>query len=388
MKLAYLTAYDVFNPQTWPKSQTGLCGAGYFLAKTLESQSVCLDYLGPLEKKTSLVTKLKWEFYRRVLHQDYYRWAEPSILKDYAKKIEYKLSQLNSEIILCPESAVSVSQLNCKQPIVLWTDAPLASLISFYPWLSNICQETKKNIYKLEQSAFNRCSLILFSSDWAAAKAIEIYNLSPSKVKVIPWGANIECHRTTNDINQLVQRREENCCKLLFIGVDWLRKGGNVALSLAKKLNQEGTPTELIVVGCQPIMQEALPNYVKVISFIDKSQPEGMREFNQLFAEAHFLILPTLADCSPHVLIEANSFGVPCLSTNVGGIPTIVREGINGKTFSVNADITEYSKYVQSIFTNKEAYKQLALNSFNEYQKRLNWAVAGQSLQQTLRDAL
>jgi glycosyltransferase involved in cell wall biosynthesis len=46
------------------------------------------------------------------------------------------------------------------------------------------------------------------------------------------------------------------------------------------------------------------------------------------------------------VFAEASSFGVPSLATNVGGIPSAVKDGLNGKTFPPDADAEDYCDYV------------------------------------------
>jgi glycosyltransferase involved in cell wall biosynthesis len=384
MKIAYVTEYDVLNRAAWSKTQPGLCEAGYFLSKHLIDEKTTLDYIGPLQKKPSIVTKAKWNLYRHLFKKDYYRWAEPLIVKNYAKQVKKKLNAANSDVVLCPENVIPIAYLNCKQPIVLWTDSTLSSLINFYPYMSNLCQETIKNIYEMEAAALNRCHLAIYASDWAAESAIHTYGVDVSKVKVIPWGANLECSRTEEEIHRLIKAKTASPCRLLFFGVDWLRKGGNVALEVAKRLNQSGLETELIVVGCRPISTTPLPSFVKSLGYINKFTQAGSEQINQLLATSHFLILPSQAECYGHVFCEANSFGVPCLATDVGGIPTVIKPDLNGKTFSSRADPAEYCTYITHLMMNYSAYEQLALSSFQQYQSRLNWAIASQQFKQLL----
>jgi glycosyltransferase involved in cell wall biosynthesis len=380
MKIAYATLYDVLNQASWPtKHQAGIYGSGYYLAKTLTEASVFIDYLGPLKEKKSLITSLKFHIYHHLFGKKYYSWAEPLILNDFATRISQKLSQLSSDLILCPINVIPIANLECKQPIVLWTDTTLDLLIDYYPYLSNLCQETIINIRAMEQAALDKCKLIIYTSEWAAQGAVKTYGIAPSKIKVIPWGANIECDRNYNDIYSLVKSRNPRTCKLLFMGVDWVRKGGSVAFGVAKELNKIGLNTELTIVGCEPLIDEPIPSFVKSLGYVDKSTKEGSEKINGLFAESHFLILPTVADCSPFVIAEANSFGVPCLATNVGGIPTMIRDNFNGKVFSNDANIYDYCNYIVNLFSNHEQNEKLALSSFNEYQTRLNWTVAAQT---------
>jgi glycosyltransferase involved in cell wall biosynthesis len=396
MRLAYVTTFEVSDISTWTKTdyKLGTWGAGYHIAKTLESQDISLDYVQILDRTyehilVRYLVRYKSKFYSKFSRRDYATWAEPIIIRDYASQISSRLSSLNSDIILFVEnqSIFSLAYFKSKQPVVVWTDTSLAGLIDFYfkPF-DNFCNETKKNIYAMEKAGLDSCNLILFSSDWAAQTAIKTYGIEPSKVRVVPWGANIECNRTDEDVKSIVESRTTTPCKLLFMGVDWYRKGGDIAVEVAKELNKMGLNTELLIAGTQPITNEPLPSFVKTIGLIDKYTDEGINKMNQLFCESHFLIMPSRADCSPIVLAEANSFGLPCLTTNVGGIPTIIKEGLNGRTFSLKANILEYCTYITSLMGNYSEYKRLARSSFHEYQSRLNWAVAGKTAKQLITE--
>ena len=182
--------------------------------------------------------------------------------------------------------------------------------------------------------------------------------------------------------------RPSNKCKLLFLGVDWLRKGGDVALKVAEELNKSGLETELTIVGCNPIINKPLLNFVKTLGFISKKTKKGRSEINNLLAKSHFLILPSRAEAFGIVFCEASSFGVPVITTNVGGITTAVKDGFNGKTFSKDASIEEYCTYIFNLWFNYSEYKKLALSSFNEYQSRLNWTIAGKNVKKILEDTI
>jgi len=98
------------------------------------------------------------------------------------------------------------------------------------------------------------------------------------------------------------------------------------------------------------------------------------------------LILPSRAEGYGNVLPEANSYGVPCLVTNTGGISTVIKDGLDGQLFSVDADISEYCRFILDLFSDPSKYKELALSSFNEFETRLNWAVAGEALKNLLNE--
>ncbi|HDK27526.1 MAG TPA: glycosyltransferase family 1 protein [Candidatus Atribacteria bacterium] len=53
-------------------------------------------------------------------------------------------------------------------------------------------------------------------------------------------------------------------------------------------------------------------------------------KLKQLFREADMFVLPSKSEGIPKVLLEAMAYGVPILTTNVGGIPDIIEDGVNG----------------------------------------------------------
>jgi len=203
-------------------------------------------------------------------------------------------------------------------------------------------------------------------------------------VKVVPFGANIECNRTLNDIQTLVSNRAKNLCKLLFLGVEWDRKGADIAIETAAELNRRGLKTELIIVGCNPPENYKIPGFVSIKGYISKATPEGQATINQLLSEAHLLILPSRAECCAVVIAEANSFGVPVVTSDVGGIPTAVSNGINGSAFSLQTFVEQASDFILTSMESPTSYQQLAKSAFGEYENRLNWQAAGKSVKTLL----
>ncbi len=380
MKLAYVTTYDAADVRNWS-------GLGTYISQSLKDDEITLEYVSSLKENASPTVKAKRRLYHRLLRQVYLLERDPSVLKHYSKQVVDRLKKTNADIIFSP-GTIPIAYLKCQQPIVFWTDATFAGMINFYPEFCNLSPETIRHGNQMEKAALDRCKYAIYTSDWAAKTAIELYQISPDKVKVVPFGANLHSERSFSAINDLINSRPSNSCKLLFLGVHWERKGGKTALAVTKALNEAGLRTELTIVGCQPPVDELLPDFVRVIPYINKNEPAGLALIDQLFTESHFLILPSVADCTPVVFSEANSFGVPCLSTDVGGITTIIKNNVNGKTFTVDANISEYCTYISDLFSDYAKYRELSLSAFHEYESRLNWKIAGQTVRNLLKDCL
>jgi len=386
VKVAYVTTFDVQKPDSWPKRHLGLYSAGNKIIHSLKTDSNEVVSLCLLNRKHRGITRIKWEFYKNVQHKNFYGSVDPLVCKAYARQIQRCLVSSDADILLCPENAIPLASLAPDRPMVLWTDAVLGSLVDFYPYLSNLCAETRRNIHRMEAQALSRCSLVILTSQWAARSAHKIYGVPFSKLKVIPRGANQIHQFSVADVKSGILRRSHSPCQLLFIGVEWQRKGGDMALKVAQRLNDEGLATELHVVGCTP--PDNIPDFVKVHGFINRETEAGKAQMNQMFQSAHFLIYPTKADALGMVLSEAASFGVPALASKVGGIPELVRADITGQTFAVDAAPYEYCSFVMSYMSNADRYQSLAYSTFENYKNNMSWPAVGEQARTAFRELL
>ena len=54
------------------------------------------------------------------------------------------------------------------------------------------------------------------------------------------------------------------------------------------------------------------------------------QEKNELYMGCDIFLLPTYAEGLPNALLEAMSFGLPVITTPVGAIPEVIKDGENG----------------------------------------------------------
>lgn len=211
-------------------------------------------------------------------------------------------------------------------------------------------------------------STIIYSSEWAKQNTIDYYNIDPNKIHVVELGANIPM---PEDYTIEIERDR---CNLVFIGKNWLKKGGNKVMDAYHKLKDEGFPCTLTIVGSVPdTLQE--DDDLTIIPFLDKSQPEHLNKLCNILKEAHFLVLPTEYDAFGIVFCEASAYAVPSIATDICGVSQPIREGKNGSLLSPDATGADYAEKIETIFKDKESYYNLRASSRHEFETRLNWEI-------------
>lgn len=377
MRMAYTTIFDASNVHNWS-------GTPFHMSRAFAERGIEVNYIGKLKRQLPRFFKLKQIYKKYLSDQRESPRFNVHAAKHYSQQVAEQLKTLSADVIVSP-LINPIAYLDCKQPIVLWTDALYAALIGFYSPFSAHSSSSVAQGNIVTAECLSRCSLALFSSDWAARSAIELYGVAREKVNVIPFGANIDTCPTPEEMQNMIKQRSQDKIKLLFLAKSWERKGGDVVLAVAKALYEAGYPVELTIVGYQPPNLDPIPPYVKSLGFISKHGPDGKNRIQTLLSETHFLFVPSRAEAYGIVFCEANAFGVPCLTTYVGGISTIVEDNVNGMTFALDASIENYCNYIVNMMQDRNRYNELALSSYHAYKTRLNWEVATEKAKQLIQ---
>jgi glycosyltransferase involved in cell wall biosynthesis len=96
-------------------------------------------------------------------------------------------------------------------------------------------------------------------------------------------------------------------------------------------------PSKLIVFGDIPDIYRTTPN-VDLLPYVRKSNPNQLIIYETLLAKSNFLLFPTRGNFTPHVICEANAFGMRGFSSRVAVKHEMVIDGVNGFTIERKKD--------------------------------------------------
>jgi glycosyltransferase involved in cell wall biosynthesis len=376
MKIALLNAYDKHDRRPWS-------GLVYYIAHALEKYCGEVVHLGPLSpSKEMLVGKVINKTSQAFLKKKFRYHYSFLVATSYAKIAAQRLAGQSFDVIVAPAGDTEIAFLETDIPIVLVGDSTYGLLFDYYPLNSQLLKRSTYEMNTIQALALKKASAVIYSSAWAARSAIEDYGADPAKVHVVPFGANLD----ESPLRQVVLARKlSDRCRLLFLGVEWVRKGGDIAFETLLKLEELGIEAELIVCGCTPPKAFA-HEHMRVIPFLDKNDEGQRKELERLFVMCDFLLVPTRADCSPLVFCEANAFGLPVITTSTGGVPEVVRDGENGFLLPYDERGAAYAEVIARLYRDDERYAELVRASRAAFEDRLNWDAWGVTVKHILAD--
>jgi glycosyltransferase involved in cell wall biosynthesis len=217
--------------------------------------------------------------------------------------------------------ALASLDLFVRKPIVISGDGtPIAKqemrMAYGHPSRGTITELVKREFYR---QTFGRAAGFVAWSNWTKQSLIRDYGCGETDVAVIPPGIDLELFGPGD--------RDHALPRILFVGGDFVRKGGDLLVEVFRK-HLRGR-AELVLVTRDQVPEEpgvSVHRHVRANS----------DELRHLYATSDVFALPTRADCYSLGCEEALASGLPVVTTRVGGIPDLVREGKTGHLVPVD----------------------------------------------------
>jgi glycosyltransferase involved in cell wall biosynthesis len=383
MKIGIINRADVSDVSS-------LSGYPYFMARALAKQVGELVYLSPdksvltrtIETAGKALNKLSYASTGRRISPDHHRILSKRLAQVFGRR----LAQSSCDVIFAPVASSEIAYLTTNIPIIYFTDLNFADIIDYYPGCSHLFEFARREADHIDSAAIARATALIYPSKWAAQTAIEHYKADSKKVHCIPLGANFD-ERDIPPRQVALQHSLDHGIALLWVGVDWERKGGVVAYECLLELLNKGTEAKLVVCGCVPPARYRHPK-LEVIPFLNKHDSAHRKRLSQLFLDANFFLFPTIAEAYGIVLCEASAHGLPSLARDTGGTAGAVADGENGYLMPRDATGERYAQKIISIVENRTVYDGLVRSSRKLYEEKLNWDAWGRAVAPIFKSAV
>ena len=174
---------------------------------------------------------------------------------------------------------------------------------------------------RLAVRALNKARAYVAWSEWAKSSLVEDYGVPADRVHVITPGTDLDLFRARG------RASGTRLPRILFVGGDFLRKGGDLLLT-AFRQRLVGKAELHLVTGAGIEPEEGV--------FVHRGLTSNSEGLLELYRTADIFALPTRADCLAVVLGEAMAASLPIVTTHVGAMAEAITDGENG--FALDVD--------------------------------------------------
>ncbi len=371
--LLLVTVEDPHNPKSWS-------GTPHNILKSLEKNFDKVSVLSSQVPKKGFLGTV----FRLLLGQKKYPlWMTKTALKGYAKKLDDAVTRLHPDAVLCISSQHLVYAKEISVPVFMISDAPWMAFKEAYkdyqelPLLAN-------QYAKLEAAVAKKVSGVIYPTPWACSEAAVRFAVEKDKIKMIPFGANSYCKSSDEQVLVQINQRTLDTVNFLFIGKDWDRKGGPLALEIVKQVNEGGIKATLNIIGSSPSIPAENQNQVNVIGYLSPANRNDRLKLETAFEQADFFLVPSHAECFGLVFAEAQSYGLPCISLNSHGIPGVVDHNKTGLLYDSTASATAIAQEIITLLKNRPTYIDMAVAARTKFKNELNWDQFGRKVYVTI----
>jgi glycosyltransferase involved in cell wall biosynthesis len=168
----------------------------------------------------------------------------------------------------------------------------------------------------LERTVYENAAVVFTRSTDVAADLTRFYNIPASKVECVYAGSNVDVSHCGPPDNAGYSNQ-----RILFVGVDWKRKGGPELLDAFKEVLRRYPKAHLTIAGADVSVD--LPNCT-VLGQVSAQQ------LARHYAQSSIFCLPTRHEPFGIAFVEAMMHRLPVVATRVGAVPDMVDDGVNG----------------------------------------------------------
>lgn len=225
-------------------------------------------------------------------------------------------------------------------------------ILHFHPSNEKFLFEQKNQI--LYKRLFSKADLILVLSGQWKKWLLETLDLQ-NEIEVL-----------YNPCPSVVRNEKNRKNHILFAGTIIERKGYETLIKAFSLIAKEFPDWSVIFAGNgeiskanQLVSELKISEQVKFLGWVSNIEKE------KTFQETSIYCLASDGEGFPMSLLDAWAYGIPCIVTPVGGIPDIVKNGVNGMIFPVG-NYTQLAEYLKKLILDEDLRKRIVQKS-DEY---------------------
>jgi glycosyltransferase involved in cell wall biosynthesis len=357
LSIRFVCEWDKVKEKTWS-------GTNYSLYKAMKQKKDVIDagfHINEIENKILKILNIKIKKGKINTRSIY----NENKLKIYEKNLNKIQVDKNNDCVF--EISDLGKMKDC--PYYIYQDLSIDFLINCqktnpeafkYSGFQNALLEDLEKRREKQISIYKDASGIFTMSNFLANHLVEYTKLPKEKVHFVGGGINL-------DLANIKPIEKENN-KILFVGRDFYRKGGDLVCEAFKILKNKYLPNvQLYIAGAPKKIKNEYKDYNDIYFLGDLKRQELSKYFNM----CDIFCMPSRFEAYGIVFIEALTYGLPCIGRNSFAMKEFIENGKTGYLIE-NDDLEELAGKMKDLLENNKI-KNNVKNRFEYYKNNYSW---------------
>jgi glycosyltransferase involved in cell wall biosynthesis len=206
---------------------------------------------------------------------------------------------------------------------ISYHDGNLAEMLASGFGMEGVSNMRIEQALEYEHETARSMTAIFTFSEYLRQSFIRAYGVPAERVFNVGGGINLDQPPTVDPAKAWTASR------ILFIGTEFVRKGGDQLLAAFKVVREAIPNAELDIVG--PSHVDNLPAGATLHGHLSKADPAQRQKLEQLLRSASLFVLPSLYEPFGIAPLEAMWYQLPAVLTNAWALSEFVTPGVNGE---------------------------------------------------------
>jgi glycosyltransferase involved in cell wall biosynthesis len=179
----------------------------------------------------------------------------------------------------------------------------------------------------------------------------------------------------TDIIKQTNDNAEPNRVVVLFLNRVLIAKGVLDLISAVGNLRESRPALAVRIVGTESADHAEVVRHIQDVGVGEQVEIVGRVSDEQKdleYRNADIYVLPSHVEDFPYGILEAGSYGLPCIASAVGGIPNLISDGENGLLITPK-DVAELSEALERLAKDTPLRQQLGLEIRSAIERGFSW---------------
>ncbi len=220
-----------------------------------------------------------------------------------------------------------------------------------------------------ERRAFKEATAIFTMSDHVRHSLIELYHCPEDKVVNVRAGTN------TASVPDKANPREADNKTIVFVGVEWQRKGGPELVAAFENLPERHRDARLVIVGCAPDLNDSRISVIGRVPLADMPA---------IYARGAIFCMPSRVEPFGIVFIEAMRHSLAVVAPAHGAMPDYIENGRTG-LLHPPGDVAAITDALVFLLDHPEERQAIAARGFDAVARTYTWDAVGARMRQEIQ---